>query len=307
VQGEAASHFSLTCQPALVISGEFRSDQWFGKGGETMGAGVCWICGKASETGEHRIKKSDLVERFGKGPYRGDDALAHFKDGRVRDLQGPESKLVKYEKNLCAYCNNTFTQPFDKAYKAFIPWVIQNEAEVLKRRVIDFEAVYGTGWADRQRNLFKFFAKCFGCRLDEADRAVPHDVLGLLGNDSFKTELYVTFQVNEDQLLLDAEDQAIGTQALFAHKKGSTGDEVGFHCGNHYGWLTIMYWYNHFPLEPVGAPWIANSKFLYLGWYEPLSSEQRTDLIARLAGLRGKHSAEPTAAADPVREGGFSE
>ncbi len=263
-----------------------------------MESGVCWICGKPSATGEHRIKKSDLVERFGKGPYRGDDALVHVKEDRIRNLQGPDSNLVKYEKNLCAYCNNTFTQPFDRAYEEFIPWVMQNEAEVLKRRVIDFESVYGPDWANKQRDLFKFFAKCFGCWLDEAGRAVPADIIELLGKDDFKTEFYITFQVNEDQLLLDAADQAIGTQPLVAHKKPSTGEEIGFQCGNHYRWLTIMYWYNHFPLEPVGAAWTANSKFLYLGWYEPLTSEERTELVAKLAELRADGRAEPGAAPD---------
>ena len=72
-----------------------------------MATGICWICGQPSETGEHRIKKSDLVQRFGKGPFRGGDTLVHVKAGRMRDLQGPDSKRVKYEKNLCAYCNNT--------------------------------------------------------------------------------------------------------------------------------------------------------------------------------------------------------
>ena len=162
---------------------------------------------------------------------------------------------------------------------------MQNEADVLKHRVIDFEEVYGADWENRQRDLFKFFAKCFGCRLDATGRSVPLDVLELLGKNIFETALYVTFQVNEDQLLLDATDQAIGTQALIAHKNRSTGVEVSFQCGNHYRWLTIMYWYNHFPLEPVGAPWIANSKFLYLGWYEPLSPEQRSEFAAKLAKL----------------------
>ena len=128
-----------------------------------MPAGACWICGKPSETGEHRIKKSDLVDRFGKGPYRGADALVHVKEAKLRDLQGPDSRLVKFEKNLSpGYCNDSLTQPFDKAYEQFIRWVMQNEAEVLKRRVIDFEAVYGEAWENRQRDLFKYFAKCFG-------------------------------------------------------------------------------------------------------------------------------------------------
>lgn len=253
-----------------------------------MVAGVCWICGKPSETGEHRIKKSDLIERFGRGPYRGDEALLQFKAGSVRHVQGPDSKLVKYEKNLCAYCNNTLSQPFDKAYEVFIPWVMRSEAEILGRRVIDFEAVYGAEWVDRQRDLFKFFAKCFGCRLNEAGMAVPRDVIELLGKNHFETALYVTFQINEDQVLLDAEYQAIGTWELVVHKKQSTGEMIGFQCGHYYRWFNIMYWYNFFPLEPIGASWIANSKFLYLGWYQPLTEEQRAGLITRIAELSGE-------------------
>ncbi len=251
-----------------------------------MATGVCWICGESSETGEHRIKKSDLVERFGKGPFRGDDALVHVKAGRMRDLQGPDSKLVKYEKNLCACCNNTTTQPFDKAYEQFVPWVMANEAEVVRRRVIDFEAVYGADWATKQRDLFKFFAKCFGCRVDEAGLAVPQDVIDLLGQDAFDTQLYVTFAVNEEQLARKPEDQAIGTQALLDYRSRSTGELQGYECGIHYRWLLMMLWYNHFPLEPLGASWVANSKFLYLGWYEPPSVEEGADPLARLGGLR---------------------
>jgi len=232
-----------------------------------METGVCWMCGKPSKTAEHRIKSSDLVERFGKGPYCSDDALVHVKNGRRRDLQGQNSKLVKYEKNLCAYCNNTVTQPFDKAYEQFIPWVICNESEVLKRRVIDFEDIYGEDWTTKQRDLFKFFAKSFGCRIDEASRDVPRDIVDLMDKDSFETKLYVTLAVNEGQLLLDPEYQAIGTQDLIDYNNRSKGELVGYQCGSHYRWLTIMYWYNYFPLEPVGATWVANSKFLYLGWY----------------------------------------
>ncbi len=251
-----------------------------------MAAGVCWICKKPSETGEHRIKKSDIVERFGKGPFRGDNALVHFKAGRSSDLQGPDSKLVKYEKNLCAKCNSSFTQPFDKAYEQFVAWVMVNEPAVLRRRVIDFEAVYGEEWESNQRNLFRFFAKCFGCRLDGQNRAVSQDVIELLENDTFETELYVTFQVNEDLVLAGQECQAVGTHELWAFKSALTGEEVSFQCGHQFRWLNMMYWYNHFPLEPVGAPWIANSKFLYLGWYEPLTLEERSEMLVKVAEMR---------------------
>jgi hypothetical protein len=241
----------------------------------------CWICGGPSETAEHRIKKSDLVERFGKGPYAGERELFHIKKGRTQRLQGQDSKLVKYAKNLCGRCNNSLTQPFDFAYEEFISWTMANQESVLKHRVIDFEPVFGPIWERKQRDLFKYFAKCFGCRLDEAGRPVPRDVVDLLHKDSFTTALYVTFQVNED-LLLFPDGQSVGTEPLFVHKSVSTGDEFGFQCGNYYRWLTMMYWYQHRPLEPIGARWVADAKHVYLGWYEPLKPDERSRMIARV-------------------------
>ena len=183
-------------------------------------------------------------------------------------MQGPGSDLIRYEKNLCGPCNSAFTQPFDKAYEQFIAWVKANQQDVLARRVIDFEAVFGSDWEKKQCDLFKFFAKCFGCRLHEAGRGVPLDVVALLSNDTFTTALYVTFLVNED--LRDVGVQYVGTEPLLAHQERSTGDDFGFQCGHSFGWLTMMYWYRHRPLEPIGVRWVADAKHLYLGWHRPL-------------------------------------
>lgn len=248
-----------------------------------MGDHYCWICGAESETEEHRIKKSDIVQRFGKGPYSGDDSLVHVKSDVTRPLQGPNSQLVKYKNNLCSNCNNSFTQPFDRAYEEFIRWVMTNEPDILRRRVIDFEHIYGTEWEEKQRDLFKYFAKCFGCRLDEANCDVPSDVVALLYECNFETGLHVTFYVNEDQLLLPAEAHSLGTAELHVHKDRETMENISFRCGHNYRWLCCMYWYNESSLEPVGAPWRAKSKHLYLGWFAPLTPEDRADIIKRVA------------------------
>jgi hypothetical protein len=186
----------------------------------------------------------------------------------VRQIQGPDSGLIKYEKNLCAPCNNSFTKPFDLAYEQFIAWAMSNQREVVARRVIDFESVFGSDWETQQRNLFKYFAKCFGCRMNEAGRVVPRDVVDLLGRVSFTTAFYVTFLVNEDFEELNI--QNVGTEPLIVHLERPSSNEVGFQCGHSVGWLIIMYWYQHFPHEPVGSRWIANAKHVYLGWHQPV-------------------------------------
>ena len=216
-----------------------------------------------------RSGRSDLKQCFGtpKNP-----PLVHVRENNTKPLQGFDSALVKFTKNICARCNNEFTQPFDRSYEKFIKWIIQHRDDVIRRRVIDFELVYLSNWEDEQRNLFKYFAKCFGCRLDEASCEVPVEVVSLLGLDNFETCLYVTFYVNEDQFLLPEEDQPIGTYGLAEHRDKNTGKIVGYQCGHFFKWFSIMYWYNYFPLAPIGAPWVANSKYIYLGWDIPLSN-----------------------------------
>jgi len=212
------------------------------------------MCGDKADSAEHKIKRADLIRQFGGGPYKGDNALLHSRQDRLTPMQGPSSPLVKFEKTLCIPCNTTRSQPFDRAYDAFVGWNLSNEAVVCKRRVLDFEEVYGEGWEDYQRNLFKFFAKNLGCRLVDAGRPVPRDVVDLLTQHTFRTAFYVTFQVNGDQLLLPADIQTIGIDPLITHKQRATGEEVGYQCGLHFHWLRMLYWYNHFPLEPIGSP-----------------------------------------------------
>lgn len=82
----------------------------------------CWICGKIADSSEHKIKKSNLVKLWGKGPYKGDNALLRLKNSQQDAIQGPDSAILKFNKNLCHNCNSTRTQPFDNAYDEFIQW-----------------------------------------------------------------------------------------------------------------------------------------------------------------------------------------
>lgn len=125
----------------------------------------CWICSTESDTSEHKIKRKDLIQMYGKGPYKGDHALVHFKSGRQSLIHGPNSKRIKFENNLCGECNSAFTQPFDLAYDKFIEWFENNKKFVFKKRVFDWKLVYGDDFLKLQTNLFKYFAKCLGCRI----------------------------------------------------------------------------------------------------------------------------------------------
>lgn len=160
----------------------------------------CWICKKTADSAEHRIKKSDLVTLHGSGPYKGENTLLMLRGDQKIPIQGPNSKVVKYKKILCANCNNNFSQPFDKAYELFVEYILNNENLIVKRRFVDFRDVYGDEFEVGQCNLYKYFVKSFGCRLANDDHPVPEDLPVLLSKRRFRTRLRITFSVDEEYL-----------------------------------------------------------------------------------------------------------
>jgi hypothetical protein len=244
----------------------------------------CWICGNPAETGEHKIKKSLLVSVWGKGPYKGDAAMSHVKNKRVHDIQGPDSQRIKYVATLCRDCNNRRTQPFDFAYDQFCRFVIRNEPDVLKHRVIDFDDVYGPGFEIEQLNLFKYFVKLLGCHLAYGGWPIPNDLRLLLDQQRFLTRLRITFAVNEDKLLLPGADgRPIGIGDLKTSERNlSHKDDPKYRWHTYFSFLHIFYWYSTDSDGPYGATWIADSRYLYLGSYYALTPEQRADVKARV-------------------------
>ncbi len=241
----------------------------------------CWICKQVADSAEHRVKKSDLVNLYGSTSYKGENALVLIREGKKFPIQGPNSKVVKYKKNLCSKCNNDFSQPFDKAYEAFIEYILKNEDTILKCRFIDFKSVYGDRFELFQRNLYKYFVKSFGCRLDNDGYPIPEDLPALLPKERFKTRLRITFSVNENFLLPSEEIKILGNGPLLtlvpiqetrptliekwrAKKYGRT-LPLEYQCCENFKWLYVWYWYNKLPDGKLGSTWIANSQYIYLG------------------------------------------
>ncbi len=244
----------------------------------------CWICGKPAETGEHKIKKSLLTALHGSGPYVGARTVSHIKDGRETKLQGPNSSKLKYGTSICADCNNHKTQPFDFAYDQFFQFVLKNEPQILKYRVIDFADVYGAGFETKQTDLFKYFVKLLGCDLAHSGMPVPEDLKELLSKAHFVTELKISFAVNEDMLLIPgAYNRSAGIGDLLTSQRNlSQKDDPTYRWNTYFSFLHIYYWYLWEPDGPYGAPWIADSRYLYLGSFHPLTPDMRADVKRRI-------------------------
>jgi hypothetical protein len=244
----------------------------------------CWICNAPADSAEHRIKKADLVRAYGKGPYGGPSAPVHVRSGVLSQVQGPGSSRVKYDAYLCHACNTAGTQPFDNAYDRAIEWVMANEPDILRRRFLNFEEIYGPSYAEAQRNLFKYFVKSFGCRLVEAGQNVPQDLIDLLPLATFRTALKITFSVNEDVLLFHKQDRDgfIGKSGVGCWMSKTDPSVInGYFYNEHVSWFTVYFWYGSEPEGGLGSAWIANSQYVYLGSTTPLSSEERAEFIAK--------------------------
>jgi hypothetical protein len=245
----------------------------------------CWICRAPADSAEHKIKKSELVRVYGKGPWIGGSAPVHVRNGKVVPVQGPNSARLKYQQSLCHDCNTTRTQPYDLAYERFTSWLFENESVVLGKRLIDFEEVYGHNFEERQRDLFKYFVKSLGCQIVYCKQLVPYDLVDLLPNAQFKTWLKITFAVNEDILLMPKADRDgfIGDGGLIAHVSKSDQTKInGYTWTQHTSWFTVFYWYAITPKGGLGSTWIANAQHVYLGSVSNLTEEQRAELLVKV-------------------------
>ncbi len=249
---------------------------------------TCWICGAPASSKEHRLKKADIQRAYGRGPYRGDESPVHFFSGKQTVIQGPDSKTLKYDAFLCHQCNTATTQPFDKAYDQLICWIFAHEDKVLQCRLIDFEEVYGANFASQQTDLYKYFAKSFGCRLIDAGCEVPKDVVELFPVSNFRTALRITFSVNEDVLRLmpkNWRDGFIGKgQLLYYASPDAPEVHTGYAWDEHVSWFTIHCWYDVHPWPKLGATWVADSQCVYLGSNFPLTDDQRSEYSKLMPG-----------------------
>lgn len=261
----------------------------------------CWICDSLADSAEHRIKKSDIVSKYGKDNYKGDNSLCIVSYDDKRDViqdgtnatvtsrkdivQGANSNLLKYDKILCSHCNNARTQPFDKAYEAFIAYFNENESEIAHKRFIDFRKIYGDDFENEQRNLYKYFVKSFGCRLAHFNHPIPSDMVELLGLDSFSTKLRLNFSVNEDILYLGRLDsdlkKIIGNGDIKTNQSyiDRINDVKFYLYSEYYDWLHIDYYYNVLPNGNLDLTWAADDQFIYLGSFysSELSDEERQE------------------------------
>jgi hypothetical protein len=194
-----------------------------------------------------------MTREFGPGPYVGDSGVVRGFGETLRPVQGPGSDELKFERVLCATCNNARSQPFDRAYDTFVTFVANNEGSILQSRRFRFSDVYGSSWRSARENLAKYYVKHVGCRLAQDGIKVEQPILDYLdGRSKILAGLEMTFEIRTDIVALFEHSRLHGEDFggalwmgdLYCMYSPSTGsiDEVQGFVG--YRWLRLNYLYD---------------------------------------------------------------
>lgn len=263
----------------------------------------CWICGAPSNSREHKIKKSDLVRRYGNQPFNNIGGMLHFANDVSSNVQGPSAKILKYEPVICSDCNNNTSQPWDRAYEQFEKWTFENASLIFQRRFILLEDVFGFEQCSYScPSLYKYFVKAFGCRLASAGFSVPSDLVELLNQEYFLTKLRLAFAINKSIFILLPKDRDnfLGFGELYRYDSRSKGIKERYNWYIDIGWLRIWFFYDLEVPCGMGAPWTSDGACLYLGEFETAS-------IDELLECARKANAPALAQLEAIREkGGIS-
>jgi hypothetical protein len=127
---------------------------------------LCWICKtNKADSGEHKTKRSDLLSVLGK-PTQAEPFYYHDLHKANRPVGSLDAKILKSPVRICAYCNNTRTQPHDRAWERMSDRLRSRRLAV--GHSVRCNRIFGYLTKREMLNVHLFFVKLFGCMLAEA-------------------------------------------------------------------------------------------------------------------------------------------
>lgn|GEM_PF-683218 len=166
---------------------------------------VCWICGKhPADTSEHKFKASDIRAKAPAVSQAKPIFLQRDSEATNDPIGSAKAKALTFPRSICAYCNNTLTQPFDVAWQKLSEYLHANWATIVKRGRFDLSEPFPGGTRDAALQVHLYFVKLFGCKL-KAD-SIPISLV------SFSKALLTSTAHPEVSILIA--DKYIGAVAL---------------------------------------------------------------------------------------------
>lgn len=134
----------------------------------------CWICNELADSGEHKIKKSDLKNCMSDSVSQ-KNPIYHRRNGNIkRPIGSLNSNAFKYNKSICANCNGTLTQPYDYSWSQLSNYI--SNKKLNSNSEVDLNLVFHSNVGKNLVNIQLFFAKQFGCKVIESRLWVEFDL-----------------------------------------------------------------------------------------------------------------------------------
>lgn len=214
--------------------------------------GICWWCGtRPADSREHKFKKSDLRQVFGRDAWTGDNEVV--RGGTLvpplqTDVQGPNSLGMKFDPVLCSTCNNDRSQPFDRAYSTFTAYLEEHESQILHDEGFRFSDIYGEDWRVQRSLLVRYWIKHLGCRFAEIGIRLPSALVRYLNSDRTRNAPYLrlALEVRLDLLamILHQSHEGISARGFFLGDINYLRDQRHVNQASSfsgYAWLRIYY------------------------------------------------------------------
>lgn len=133
----------------------------------------CWICGDNANSGEHRIKASDLKSLFGHVTQKA-PLYFHTDVKRNQPVAGIKSNKLKYSAPICARCNNERTQPHDRAWEQLSSYLRTRQPAIRPGDLVRLNRPFPGNVGQSMLGVHLFFVKLFGCLIVE--HSIPLDI-----------------------------------------------------------------------------------------------------------------------------------
>ncbi|MDW3652749.1 MAG: hypothetical protein R8P61_37065 [Bacteroidia bacterium] len=214
---------------------------------------ICWWCGSKADSREHTHKKTDFKRVFGNPPYpEVDQPIKALTKGGYRNIQGPNSKEIKFKPVLCKKCNNERSQSLDLAYDKFINWVETNTNQIIENETIDFKLIFGNDYLEDKLNVLRYYTKHFCCRLAENSISISREIINFLNGYGNLQYLIIKFEIRYDILAMALRHHERGNSYPSLYKaslkyfyKEEVEDEIDFvYTFYNYRWFRIHFQYS---------------------------------------------------------------
>ena len=116
-------------------------------------------------SGEHKTKRSDLLAVLGR-PTQEEPFYYHDLHKANRPVGSLDAKILKSPVRICAFCNNTRTQPHDRAWEHLSDRLRSRRLKI--GLGVRANRVFPHFTKREMLNVHLFFVKLFGCMLAEA-------------------------------------------------------------------------------------------------------------------------------------------